>query len=89
MVLTQRGLVRAKGEVRQPFEREPSDFFGVVAGSHPTPHDARAIDEEHDARTVHAAAEICEMKIDWDLMGQKEAEWMGYWSKNIKGKGGN
>jgi len=32
---------------------------------------------------------IKEMKLDWDLMGQKEAEWMGYWSKNIKGKGGN
>ena len=32
---------------------------------------------------------IKEMKIDWDLMGQKEAEWMGYWSRNIKGKGGN
>jgi iron(III) transport system substrate-binding protein len=32
---------------------------------------------------------IKEMKIDWDLMGQKEAEWMGYWSKTIKGKGGN
>ena len=33
--------------------------------------------------------DIKEMKIDWNLMGQKEAEWMGYWSKNIKGKGGN
>src|SRR5688572_4875531 len=32
---------------------------------------------------------IREMKIDWNLMGQKESEWMGYWSKNIKGKGGN
>jgi len=32
---------------------------------------------------------IKEMKIDWKVMAQKEAEWMGYWSKNIKGKGGN
>ena len=30
-----------------------------------------------------------EMAIDWNLMGQKESEWMSYWSKNIKGKGGN
>ena len=27
-------------------------------------------------------------KIDWDLMSQKQAEWMDYWSQNIKGKGG-
>jgi iron(III) transport system substrate-binding protein len=32
---------------------------------------------------------LIEMKIDWNLMGQKEKEWMEYWSKNIKGKGGN
>ena len=32
---------------------------------------------------------IKEMDIDWNLMGQKESEWMGYWAKNIKGKGGN
>jgi iron(III) transport system substrate-binding protein len=32
---------------------------------------------------------INEMKIDWNVMGQKEKEWMDYWSKNIKGKGGN
>jgi hypothetical protein len=29
------------------------------------------------------------MKIDWNVMAQKESEWIGYWSKNIKGKGGN
>jgi iron(III) transport system substrate-binding protein len=32
---------------------------------------------------------IKEMKIDWELIGQKEKEWIDYWSKNIKGKGGN
>jgi len=32
---------------------------------------------------------IKEMKIDWNVMGQKENEWMSYWSKSIKGKGGN
>jgi iron(III) transport system substrate-binding protein len=31
---------------------------------------------------------IKEMPIDWDLMGQKQSEWMDYWSQNIKGKGG-
>jgi len=31
---------------------------------------------------------IKEMKIDWDLMSQKQSEWMDYWSQNIKGKGG-
>ena len=29
-----------------------------------------------------------EMKIDWDLLSQKQAEWMDYWSQKIKGKGG-
>jgi iron(III) transport system substrate-binding protein len=33
--------------------------------------------------------DLKEMKIDWNLMGQKEKEWVEYWSKNIKGKGGN
>jgi len=33
--------------------------------------------------------DIKEMKIDWNVMGQKEGEWISYWSKNIKGKGGN
>ena len=33
--------------------------------------------------------DIKEMKIDWNVMAQKESEWIGYWSKNIKGKGGN
>jgi iron(III) transport system substrate-binding protein len=31
---------------------------------------------------------IKEMKIDWDVMSQKQSEWMDYWSQNIKGKGG-
>jgi iron(III) transport system substrate-binding protein len=35
-----------------------------------------------------AKLDIREMKVDWDLLGQKEAEWMDYWSQNIKGKGG-
>jgi hypothetical protein len=28
------------------------------------------------------------MKIDWDVLSQKQTEWMNYWSQNIKGKGG-
>ena len=35
-----------------------------------------------------AKLNIREMKIDWDLMGQKQSEWMDYWSQNIKGKAG-
>jgi len=35
-----------------------------------------------------AKLDIKEMKIDWDLMGEKQTEWMSYWSQNIKGKGG-
>jgi iron(III) transport system substrate-binding protein len=31
---------------------------------------------------------IKELRIDWDVMGQKQMEWMKYWSQNIKGKGG-
>jgi iron(III) transport system substrate-binding protein len=31
--------------------------------------------------------ELKEMKVDWDLMGAKQTEWMDYWSQNIKGKG--
>lgn len=27
------------------------------------------------------------MKIDWQVMAQKEKEWMQYWDENIKGKG--
>jgi iron(III) transport system substrate-binding protein len=34
-----------------------------------------------------AKLDIKEMKIDWDLLGQKQTEWMNYWSQNIKGKG--
>ena len=29
-----------------------------------------------------------EMKLDWDLMSQKQTEWMNHWSQNIKDKGG-
>jgi iron(III) transport system substrate-binding protein len=28
-----------------------------------------------------------EMPLDWDLLRQKQAEWMDYWAQNIKGKG--
>jgi iron(III) transport system substrate-binding protein len=35
-----------------------------------------------------AQLNIREMKIDWDLMSQKQSEWMDYWSQNIKGKAG-
>jgi iron(III) transport system substrate-binding protein len=33
-----------------------------------------------------AQLNIREMKIDWDLMGHKQSEWMDYWSQNVKGK---
>jgi iron(III) transport system substrate-binding protein len=32
--------------------------------------------------------DIKEMKIDWDVLSQKQTEWMNYWSQNIKDKGG-
>ncbi len=35
-----------------------------------------------------AKLDIKELKIDWNLMSQKQTEWMNYWSQNIKGKGG-
>jgi len=35
-----------------------------------------------------AKLDIKEMKIDWAMMGQKQTDWMNYWSQNIKGKGG-
>jgi iron(III) transport system substrate-binding protein len=35
-----------------------------------------------------AKLDIKEMKIDWNLLNLKQAEWMNYWSQNIKGKGG-
>ena len=35
-----------------------------------------------------AKLNIKEMKIDWDVLSQKQTEWMNYWSQNIKGKGG-
>ena len=27
------------------------------------------------------------LDIDWQVMADKEAEWMEYWDTNIKGKG--
>ena len=27
------------------------------------------------------------MDLQWDVMAEKEAEWIGYWDENIKGKG--
>lgn len=27
--------------------------------------------------------------IDWEVMSEKEAEWMEYWDTNVKGRGGN
>ncbi|WP_273379211.1 extracellular solute-binding protein [Symbiobacterium thermophilum] len=27
------------------------------------------------------------MDLEWDVMAEKEAEWIGYWDENIKGKG--
>jgi iron(III) transport system substrate-binding protein len=34
-----------------------------------------------------AKLDIKEMQIDWDVLGQKQTEWMDYWQQNIKGKG--
>ena len=34
-----------------------------------------------------AKLHIKEMNIDWDVMSQKQNEWMTYWAQNIKGKG--
>jgi iron(III) transport system substrate-binding protein len=30
---------------------------------------------------------IVPMKLDWDVMSERQSEWMDYWSQNIKGKG--
>ena len=35
-----------------------------------------------------AKLDIKEMKIDWNVLSQKQTDWMNYWSQNIKGKGG-
>jgi iron(III) transport system substrate-binding protein len=35
-----------------------------------------------------AKLSIREMRIDWDLMSQKQTEWIDYWAQNVKGKGG-
>jgi iron(III) transport system substrate-binding protein len=45
--------------------------------------------EDADKPEWLAKLSIKEMEIDWNLMGQRESEWMSYWSRNIKGKGGN
>jgi iron(III) transport system substrate-binding protein len=34
-----------------------------------------------------AKLNIKEMNIDWNVMSQKQTEWMNYWSQDIKGKG--
>ena len=35
-----------------------------------------------------AKLNIKEMKIDWDVLSQKQTDWMNYWSQNIKGRAG-
>jgi iron(III) transport system substrate-binding protein len=30
---------------------------------------------------------IKEMKLNWDVLSEKQTDWMNYWSQNIKGKG--
>lgn len=35
-----------------------------------------------------AKLNIKEMKLDWNVLSQKQTDWMNYWSQNIKGKGG-
>ena len=35
-----------------------------------------------------ADIEIKEMPLDWNVIGEKQMEWMDYWAQNIKGKGG-
>src|SRR6185503_2198604 len=34
-----------------------------------------------------AKLNIKEMKLDWNVLSQKQTDWMNYWSENIKGKG--
>jgi iron(III) transport system substrate-binding protein len=43
---------------------------------------------ESDKPDWLAKLEIKELKIDWDLLSQKQTDWMNYWSQNIKNKGG-
>ncbi|MCR8998440.1 iron ABC transporter substrate-binding protein, partial [Brevibacillus laterosporus] len=31
--------------------------------------------------------ELKPLEIDWQVIGNKEKEWMQYWDENIKGKG--
>lgn len=35
----------------------------------------------------YQALELKTMDIDWQVMAEKEAEWMEYWDTNVKGKG--
>jgi iron(III) transport system substrate-binding protein len=35
-----------------------------------------------------AKLNIKEMNLDWNVLSQKQTDWMNYWSQNIKGKGG-
>jgi len=34
-----------------------------------------------------AKLKLTEMPLDWNLIAQKQDEWMDYWSQNIRGKG--
>lgn len=43
---------------------------------------------ESDKPDWLAKLDIKEMKIDWNVLGQKQTDWMNYWSQNIKNKGG-
>jgi len=35
-----------------------------------------------------AKLNIKEMEIDWEVLSQKQTDWMNYWSQNIKGRAG-
>ena len=35
-----------------------------------------------------AGLELKPMDLDWQMLGEKEQEWIQYWDQNIKGKGG-
>jgi len=44
--------------------------------------------EDADKPDWLAKLNIKEMNLDWNVLSQKQTEWMNYWSQNIKGKGG-
>jgi len=44
--------------------------------------------EDADKPDWLAKLNIKEMDLDWNVLSQKQTEWMNYWSQNIKGKGG-